>query len=338
MVEKIEERYYWVGIIKDVLHVTRTCDKCQRANPKFNKTPAPIHPIPVTDQVWHTVGIDLVGPLPKTERGNEYIATCTCLFSKWPEAEALQNKTAASVAEFVFKLICRHGCPTIRISDQGREFVNAMDTELCKLTGVDHRIGSAYHPQTNGQDERFNQTLQRSLRKMVNEDQNDWDKYIDSVLFAYRTSKQDSSKYTPFYLMYGRQATLPIDIVTSDPEKTGSASVKMTDEEIEEKSTRLIELRKKALENVNQSKEKMKKRADARHNPFTSDFKVGSLVLVLNSKKLSRKGGKMEPLWYGPHRIHEDLGKGCFRLCHMDDCSKTLAQKYNVQRLKLYNR
>ena len=97
--------------------------------------------------------------------------------SKWPEAEALKDKSAASVAGFVFRLMCRHGCPTIRISDQGREFVNAFDTELCKL--------SAYHPQTNGQDERFNQTLQRSLQKMVNEDQNDWDKYIDSVLFAY---------------------------------------------------------------------------------------------------------------------------------------------------------
>ena len=338
VVEKIEERYYWVGIIRDVLKVTKTCDKCQRANPKFHKTPARIHPIPVTDQVWHTVGIDLIGPLPKTERGNEYIATCTCLFSKWPEAEALQNKSATSVAEFVFRLICRHGCPTIRISDQGREFVNAIDTELCKLTGVDHRISSAYHPQTNGQDERFNQTLQRSLRKLVNEDQTDWDKYIDPVLFAYRTSRQDSSKYTPFYLMYGRQATLPIDILTDQQKATPTNSeVQMTDEQIHEKAKQLIELRKKALGNVNSAKEKMKRRADAKHNDFTSDFTVGSLVLVLNSKKLSRKGGKMEPLWHGPHRIHEDLGKGCFKLCLVDDCSKILAQKYNVQRLKLYH-
>ena len=73
----------------------------------------------------------------------------------------------------------------IRISDQGREFVNALNSELCKLTGVDHRISSAYHPQTNGQDERFNQTIQRSLRKMVNEDQDpvlgDGNHYIPNV-------------------------------------------------------------------------------------------------------------------------------------------------------------
>lgn len=205
-------------------------------------------------------------------------------------------------------------------------------------TGVDHRISSAYHPQTNGQDERFNQTLQRSLRKLVNEDQTDWDKYIDPVLFAYRTSRQDSSKYTPFYLMYGRQATLPIDILTDQQKTTPTNSeVQMTDEQIHEKAKQLIELRKKALENVNSAKGKMKRRADAKHNDFTSDFTAGSLVLVLNSKKLSRKGGKMEPLWHGPHRIHEDLGKGCIKLCLVDDCSKILAQKYNVQRLKLYH-
>ena len=65
---------------------------------------------------------------------------------------------------------------------------------------------------------------------------------------------------------------------------------------------------------MNNAKEKMKKRTDAKHNDFTSDFTVGSLVLVLNSRKLSRKGGKMEPLWHGPYRIHEDLGKDCFKL------------------------
>ena len=80
----------------------------------------------------------------------------------------------------------------------------------------------------------------------------------------------------------------------------------MTDEQVHEKARQLIE-RKKALENVNNSKEKMKQ-ADAKHYHFTSDCTVGPLVLVLNSRKLSWKGGKMEPLWHGPYRIHEDLG------------------------------
>ena len=100
-------------------------------------------------------------------------------------------------------------------SDQGREFVNSLNDKLFKLTGVQHIISAAYHPQTNGLDERFNQTLQRALLKMVNENENQWDKFLDSVLFAYRTSRQASTKYSPFFLMFGREPKLPIDLISS---------------------------------------------------------------------------------------------------------------------------
>ena len=72
------------------------------------------------------------------------------------------------------------------------------------MTKTDHRISSAYHPQTNGLVERFNQTLQRSLVKVVNENQTDWDEKLDGVLFAYRTAKQKSTKLSPFELMHCR--------------------------------------------------------------------------------------------------------------------------------------
>lgn len=98
----------------------------------------------------------------------------------------------------------RYGCTKIIISDQGREFVNKINKRLFKKFKTEHRISSAYHPQTNGLVERYNQTLQRSLVKLVNNQQTDWDEYLDGVLFAYRTSVQKSTKITPFELMYGR--------------------------------------------------------------------------------------------------------------------------------------
>ena len=98
----------------------------------------------------------------------------------------------------------RYGCTKILISDQGREFVNEVNKTLCRKFKTDHRISTAYHPQTNGLVERYNQTLQRSLVKLVNKEQNDWDKFIDGVLFAYRTSKQKSTDVTPFELIYCR--------------------------------------------------------------------------------------------------------------------------------------
>ena len=145
-----------------------------------------------------------------------YIITCTDYYSKWPEAAALLTKEADGVANFLYSLFCRHGMPKRVQSDQGREFVNSLNDKLFRLTGVQHIISTAYHPQTNGLDERFNQTLQRSLLKMVDENQNQWNKSLDSVLFAYRSSRQASTKYSPFYLMYNREPRLPIDVITSE--------------------------------------------------------------------------------------------------------------------------
>ena len=102
----------------------------------------------------------------------------------------------------------RYGCTKITISDQGREFVNRVNESLFAQTRTEHRISTAYHPQTNGLVERYNQTLQRSLLKLVNKQQDNWDEFIDGVLFAYRTSKQKSTQFTPFELMYCRYVGL----------------------------------------------------------------------------------------------------------------------------------
>lgn len=141
--------------------------------------------------VWHRIGIDLVGPLPEASSGNKYTFTFTDYFSKWPQAAPLQNKSAEGiqicsfallsysfclisisilvlgVAEFLYDLITRYRVAEIVMSDQGREFINKVNQELFLLCGTDHRISSAYHPQTNGLDERMNQILKGSLVKFV---------------------------------------------------------------------------------------------------------------------------------------------------------------------------
>ena len=102
-------------------------NECTNIFSKFDKFSAELHPIPVKDEVWHTIGVDLIGPLPETQKGNKYIMTVSCLFSKWPEATALPDKTATGVAEFLLLCFTRHGCCKVKISDQGREFVNQVN-------------------------------------------------------------------------------------------------------------------------------------------------------------------------------------------------------------------
>ena len=112
-------------------------------------------------------------------------------FSKWPEAEAIKDKSANSVAIFLCKTICRYN-------------IHCMCTFYDKTLKVNHKISSAYHPQTNGLIERYNQTLQRSLVKLVNKEQDNWDIYLERVLFAYRTSIHKSTGDSPFEIMFDR--------------------------------------------------------------------------------------------------------------------------------------
>ncbi|KAL5502338.1 hypothetical protein EMCRGX_G009091 [Ephydatia muelleri] len=99
---QISDRYYWPELYNQVCSYISSCERCQRINPKLKKGHAPLHPIPVKDEVWHQIGIDFIGPLAITPRGNKYIMTVTDYYSKWAEATPLQDKSAPSVAQFLY--------------------------------------------------------------------------------------------------------------------------------------------------------------------------------------------------------------------------------------------
>ena len=111
----------------------KCCDRCQRQQPLLKSQVPELHPIPVDAAVWCLVGMDLIGPLKKTSRGNQYVLTMTCYFSKWVEACAIPDKTAVSVASAIYSAYCRHGAPNNIITDQGREFVNEVNMCLHHL-------------------------------------------------------------------------------------------------------------------------------------------------------------------------------------------------------------
>ena len=134
--------------------------------------------ISVTDQVLEKVGIDLLGPLPKSSSGNVYaIVVMHYPTTKWPEVFAVPNKTAKAIADFFYRdIICRHGCPKEVISDNGSEFKGDFALLLQKC-GIDHRLTAPNHPQANGRVEHFNGTLATALRKTSASKKEDWDQH-----------------------------------------------------------------------------------------------------------------------------------------------------------------
>uniref|UniRef100_A0A667XSF1 Gypsy retrotransposon integrase-like protein 1 n=1 Tax=Myripristis murdjan TaxID=586833 RepID=A0A667XSF1_9TELE len=167
--------------------------------------------------VWELVGTDLTGPLPKTTSGCQYILTATDYFSKWVEAYPLKTKAAAEVAEQLYKIVYRHGCPARILSDQGREFVNELNTRLCEMLKIDRTVTAAYHPQTNGLDEKTNDNIKSLNAALVNDQQNNWGIFLDATLFSLRSKVHTTTKHTPFQFMYGREACFPSEVPAELP-------------------------------------------------------------------------------------------------------------------------
>ena len=156
------------------------------------------------------IGIDLC-TLPEVD-GFKHLIVCIDYFSKWSEAKAVKDKSAPTVAKFLYEIICRHGCMRIQINDQGKNFVNEVSENLHEMTSTEKRITSVYHPQSNGLCERQNRTIKDSLGKVLEEKPKEWPNIIDSILLVHRVSIHYSTKNSPFFLMYNRHLLLPIDI------------------------------------------------------------------------------------------------------------------------------
>ncbi|GET60413.1 uncharacterized protein K02A2.6-like [Rhizophagus irregularis DAOM 181602=DAOM 197198] len=171
--------------------------------------------------------------------------------------------------------------------------------------GINHRLSTPYRPQTNGLVERFNKTLCEGLAKLGEEN---WDKHIPSVLFAYRTKKQSSTRIKPFYATYGRRAKLPLD---KDENKiTLTDRIKILIEE-------LPVIRRKIKENVKEAQEKQKQQHDKR-GIRKPKFEIGEKVLLYEAWREKQWSGKLQSKWKGPYLIHEEFGNGAYKLKELD--------------------
>src|SRR5436189_469121 len=322
---KIAERYYWKGMYKDIRKYVRYCDTCQRRGQKGGR--GNLHPIKVGEP-FERIGIDFVGPLERTKKGNRYILVVTDYLTKWSEAKAMKEATAKNVVEFIYQeVICRHGCPRVILSDRGTHFRNELVDGLCEKFEIKHKLSSPYHPQTNGLVERFNRTLCESLAK-VSEKEDEWDEHIESVLFAYRTIKHNTTKKTPFFMVYGREAILPIEDFENEENFGKDTIIGRTYDLIN-----LVDERIEALENIERSQVQQKNRHDTKIKEETK-FNIGDKILLKDAAKEKQYSGKLSSKWKGPYYIHEIFGKGAYKLRTLD--GKVLKTSHNIKHLKKY--
>ncbi|XP_065673991.1 uncharacterized protein LOC136090941 [Hydra vulgaris] len=223
------------------------------------------------------VGVDLI-QLPELN-GFKFMIVLIDYFSKRTKAEPLSNKTAVSVAFFLYKVICSHGCFKIQINNQGREFVNSVSIALHGMIDTQQHVAPAYHLQANGLVERQNQTIKKAIIKVLNENFQNWMSVLDGNFFSLRVKVHDSMGYSPFFLTYNRQPCLSIDAKYKD---------RLNDDEYnpnKEVLQKALEMKRgieeKAMNSIICSQKKQKIDNDRKH-ATTSKYCVGQKVLLRN--------------------------------------------------------
>ena len=208
--DKIRSRYYWSGMYRDVVQYLKTCVACNMR--KLRRQRPPLQDMQIPKYPFEQIAIDTSGPFPESYEGNRYIMNIIDLFSGWPESFATKSKSAETVAQILIEyVIPRHACPRVIVSDNGTEFCNAVIDQISAFFNIKHIRTSVYHPQANGKCERFNRVQNDMLAKMVDSSHRDWDTKIPSILSAYRTAKNETTKFSPFFIIYGRDPVLPMD-------------------------------------------------------------------------------------------------------------------------------
>ena len=248
--------------------------------------------------------MDVMGPLPQTENGHEYIVVVGDYFTKWTEAFALRNHTAMSVADvLVQEFIERFGVPRSIHSDQGREFESQLIAQLCRLQHMKKTRTTTYNPKSDGMVERMNRTVKQRLSSWVNETQNNWDDHLPYVMMAYRASEHESTKCSPNLLMLNRETNLPVDLMVGSPPSTDACLhayvewVRQASEfafEFIQKQLKMSAVRQKTLHDQNSG---------------TPKFEIGSTVWWYYPPYAKRKFGKG---WTGPYLIIGELSDLCY--------------------------
>ncbi|GFU68115.1 retrovirus-related Pol polyprotein from transposon 412 [Trichonephila clavipes] len=210
--DRIRKRFYWPGMYRNVVRYVMHCRECQRRKSVPQRPPGRLVPIPPAIAPFHRIGIDLLGRFPKSAHGNKWIIVCTDYSTRYAITKALPTAEVDEIAKFLLEeIVLRHGAPRVIITDRGAVFRSRLVSSLVDLCNIDHRFTTAYHPQTNGLTERFNKTLADMLSMYVDVEQKNWDEILPFVTFAYNTAKQETTGFTPFYLLHGREAETTLD-------------------------------------------------------------------------------------------------------------------------------
>ena len=319
---RIRRRYLWPNMTKMIRDYVKKCAICaKRKAVAGNK--APMKSMPPPEHVWQTMAMDIVGPVVESAAGNCYFLVMGEYFTRYTITAPMPNQTKETIAKtFIKSIILQHGVPERVLTDQGPNFLSELMDELYKQLGIERLRTTAYRPCCDGMVERFNRTVADMIASYVVNQPDRWDEYLPYATFAYNTAVHSSTGYTPFYLMFGREAREPNDVLPP-------TRLLIISDENTIFSQMWHEAKETAKNNLAEAKEKQKYYYDK--NKKLIEYKVGDHVLL---KEMANVPGKFNMRYLGPYRVLEKKGDVTYKLLELETKTEYVT---HIDRLKPFS-
>ena len=323
----VKRDFYWPSLESDVAEFVRSCEACQCNKPSNQRSAGLLQPLEIPQNRWEKVSMDLITHLPRTRSGYDSLLVMVDYGTKMVVLRPTKGTaTAVDVAKiFVDSVVRVHGLPRTIVSDRDSKFTSHFWKEVFKNMGTTLAMSSGFHPQTDGQTERANRTIEEIMRAYVGRRHNDWDQRLSMVEFVYNNAVHSSTGFTPFYLCYGRHPVNPANLLAGADTKNVTA-----EDWMETLSKDLLQAR----ENLAKAQDRQKRYADKKRRPL--ELQAGDEVL-LSTKYLNIAGvgpsHKFGPLYIGPFKVQE-----CYTTAYKLELPEHIRVHpiFHVSQLKLY--
>ncbi|CAF3104286.1 unnamed protein product [Rotaria sp. Silwood2] len=317
----LQHLYFWPRMKQIITSYIQSCDECSKFNVNRRKPPGLLQPIQPPTDVFQILGMDWWGPTTASLDGNRYVLVITDRLSGYVFAKASPTNTAQDTARILMEeIILVHGPPDMLITDQGTHFNNELMNAISHLVGYKHVFSTPYHPQTNGQTERWNATFVTHMAKFCNINHDNWDTFLPSIVFAYNHGVHSSTGFTPYQLAFGRQPRNPFQ----------PPAITFTFNKPQDYWTQLIQYRdialKQARNNIIHQQQLSKLRFDK--NRSHPNFLPGDLVWM----KIFIGRNKLDARYTGPVRIIQVLSPVSF-IVEDDNFQRFQVHSNNLKRV-----